>query len=106
MKNLDPTTAMSESGGARTSGYYSLAPQFNVYVEIIDKISGYLAWSEDNHVNKIDIYTNNEDYVKELVKIINNIWDGGIVAHLNLKKLEKKYKVRGEDIVNAWNTFL
>ena len=41
-----------------------------------------------------------------IIKSFNAQWDDGIVPHLNLKKLEKKYKVKGEDIVNAWNSFL
>jgi len=107
MKNLDSTTTSSESAlGARSSGYYYLAPQINVYVEIVDKISGYFAYSEDNHVNKIDIYTNNQDYIKAIVKGINDTWDGGILSHLNIKKIEKKFKVKGEDIIAAWNSFL
>lgn len=106
MKSVDPSSIMSESAGARSSGYYYLAPQINVYVEIADKISGYLAYSEDNHVCKIDIYTNNEDHVRTLIRSFNAQWDDGIVPHLNLKKLEKKYKVKGEDIINAWNSFL
>ena len=107
MKNLDSTTTIKETMlGGRSSGYYYLAPQINVYVEIVDKISGYFAYSEDNHVNKIDIYTNNEDYVKAIVKGINDIWDGGILSHLNIKKIEKKFKVKGEEIIKAWNSFL
>ena len=107
MKNLDSTTIASESAlGARSSGYYYLAPQIKVYVEILDQISGYFAHTEDNHVNKIDIYTDNQDYVKAIVKDINDIWDDGILSHLNIKKIEKKFKVKGEDIINAWNSFL
>ena len=107
MKNLDSTTAIKETMlGPRSSCYYYLAPQLNVYVEILDKISGYFAWSEANHVNKIDIYTNNQDYVKTIVKGINDIWDGGILSNLNIKKIEKKFKVKGEEIINAWNSFL
>ena len=107
MNNLDSTTTASESAlGARSSGYYYLAPQINVYVEIVDHISGYFAYSEDNHVNKIDIYTDNQEYVKEIVKGINDIWDDGILSNLNIKKIEKKFKVKGEEIINAWNSFL
>ena len=107
MKNLDSTTIASESAlGARSSGYYYLAPQINVYIEIVDQISGYFAYNEENHVNKIDIYTDNQDYVKAIVKGINDIWDDGILSHLNIKKIEKKFKVKGEDIINAWNSFL
>ncbi len=107
IKNLDSTATISEAMlGGRSSGYYYLAPQINLYVEILDKISGYFAYSEDNHVNKIDIYTNNQDYVKAIVKIINDLWDDGILSHLNTKKIEKTFKVKGEDIINAWNSFL
>jgi len=106
MKSLDPTTIMSESvTGVRSAGFYYLAPQLNVYVEIVDKMKGAYVYSEDNHVCKIDIHTNNEDYVKGLIKSFNDQWDNGIVANLNLKKLEQKFKVRGEDIVNAWNSW-
>lgn len=106
LKDLDPTTTMSEwTTGGRTSCFYFLAPQLDLYVEILDKIKGYYGWSEDNHVCKIDIYSNNEDFVKKMVKRFNDQWDDGIVSHLNLKKLEKKFKVKGEDIVNAWKSW-
>ena len=106
MMSVDPSTTTSESGKARSSSYYYLAPQLNLYVEIVDKLSGYFAYSEENHACKIDIYANNEDHVRIIIKSFNAQWDDGIVPHLNLKKLEKKYKVKGEDIVNAWNSFL
>ena len=106
MKSVDPSTTTSESAHARSSDYYYLAPQINLYVEVNDKLSGFFAYSEDNHVCKIDIYTNNEDHVRTIIRSFNAQWDDGIVPHLNLKKLEKKYKVKGEDIVNAWNSFL
>ena len=106
-KNIDPDNVISESSsGGRTSRYFYLAPQANVYVEIINKISGFSGWPEANHVNKIDIYTENLDFVKSIVKEINGIWEDGIVNHLKMEKLEKKFKVRREDIINAWNSFL
>ncbi|MFX1377650.1 MAG: hypothetical protein ACFFA4_01025 [Promethearchaeota archaeon] len=107
IKNIDPSAIISESTtGGRSAKFFYLAPQANVYIEILDKISGYVAYSTDNHVNKIDIYTENQDYVKAIVQGINNIWEDGIVNHLNLKKLSSKFKVKGEDILNAWNSFL
>ncbi|MFW9969898.1 MAG: hypothetical protein ACFFDF_06830 [Candidatus Odinarchaeota archaeon] len=107
IKNIDSSAIVSEStSGGRTAKFFYLAPQANVYVEILDKISGYLAYSTDNHVNKIDIYADNQDYVRAIVQGINNIWEDGIVNHLKLKKLQSKFKVRGEDIINAWSSFL
>jgi hypothetical protein len=107
IKNIDPSAIISESAtGGRSAKFFYLAPQANVYVEILDKISGYVAYSTGNHVNKIDIYTENQDYVKALVQNINKIWEDGTVNHLNLKKLSSKFKVKGDDILKAWNSFL
>ena len=41
-----------------------------------------------------------------LVKTLNGIWDDGMVPHLNIEKLEKKFKVKGVDIIQVWNSFL
>jgi hypothetical protein len=106
MKGIDSSAAMSESAGGRSSKYFYLAPELKTYVEIADKLSGAFAYSEENHACKIDIYTENEDYVRAIVKGINDIWDDGIIPHLNIKKLESKYKVSGEDIINAWKAFI
>ena len=106
MNSADTSAVMSESMGGRSSKYFFLASELKTYVELVDRLSGAFAYSEENHACKIDIYTNNEDHVRAIVKGINELWDDGIVAHLNLKKLESKYKVRGEDIINAWKTFI
>ncbi|MFW9881294.1 MAG: hypothetical protein ACFFG0_50160 [Candidatus Thorarchaeota archaeon] len=106
IKNIDPRNIISELFVIRGSRFFYLAPQAKVYVEILDKMSGLYAFSEDNHVDKIDIYTENQDYVKAIVKSIDSIWEDGIVNHLKLKKLESKFKVKGEDITNTWNSFL
>ncbi|MFW9818931.1 MAG: hypothetical protein ACFFE5_04925 [Candidatus Thorarchaeota archaeon] len=107
IKQVDPSSIISESTtGGRSAKFFYLAPQINVYIEILDKISGYLAYSTDNHVNKIDIYTDNQDYVKAIVQGINNIWEDGLINNLRYKKLRSKFKVREEDIANAWKSFL
>ena len=106
LKEADPSAIINESSGGRSSKYFYLAPSLNTYVELINKLSGAFSYAEDNHVCKIDIYTNNEDHVRAIVKGINEIWDDGIINHLVLRKLESKYKVRGEDIINAWKAFI
>ena len=108
MKSVDPSSKMDESfsGSGRSSGYYYIAPGINIYVEVADKTSGRNFRSEDNHVTKIDIYTNNEDQVRAIVKVINAIWDDGMVAHLNFNKFEKKFEVGKDDILSTWNSFL
>ena len=106
MNDIDSSNSMSEIARGRSYSFYYMAPELNIYVELVDKIGGGIAYNEANHAIKIDIYTNNEDYVRALVKGINGIWDDGIVPHLNIPKLEKKFKVKGEDIINALNSFL
>jgi len=108
MTSNDPSSKMDESmsGSGRSSGYYYIAPGINIYVEVADKTSGRNFRSEDNHVNKVDIYTNNEDHVRAIAKVINAIWDDGMVAHLNFEKFEKKFEVGKKDILSTWNAFL
>lgn len=106
MNSVDSSAAQSEKSGGRSSKYYNVAPALNLYVEIVDRLSGTFAYSEGNHVCKIDIYTNNEDHVRAIVKSINGIWDDGIIPHLNIKKLEKKFKIKGEGIINAWEAYI
>lgn len=83
-----------------------MSSQLGTYVELADKIAGAIAPNPGNHVTKIDIYTNNEEHVRTIVGNMNALWDDGIVPHLDLKKLEKKYKIGRDDIINAWNAFL
>ncbi|MDX1798110.1 MAG: hypothetical protein R3255_05635 [Candidatus Lokiarchaeia archaeon] len=108
MTKIDPSTKMSESGG-RTSQYHFLAPGLNLYVEVVSKMfakSRFTMYNADKQVSKFDIFTNNQDYVRTLVKGMNDIWEDGMVPHLNFEKLKKKFKVGKEDIINAWNSFL
>ncbi len=107
IKQVDSSAIISESTtGGRSAKFFYFAPQANIYIEILDKISGYLAYSTDNHVNKIDIFTENQDYVKAIVQGINNIWEDGLINNLRYKKLRSKFKVNEEDIANAWKAFL
>lgn len=93
MGRIDSSVAYSETTSGRSYKFYHLAPELKIYVEIFDKLHG-IAWDANKHVTKIDIYTTNEDYVRALAKTLNDIWDDGMVPHLNIKKLEKKFKVR------------
>ena len=88
--------------------YFSfiLAPQSGLYIEITSKITGFSAMSAENYVSQVDIYTENTDNVKTIVKILNDQWSDGMLNHIDLKKIEKKFKVNGNDVVNAINQFL
>jgi len=40
------------------------------------------------------------------VKILNDQWPDGMLNHMDLQKIEKKFKVKGNDVENAINEFL
>ena len=105
LESIDPSTQESESGGARNITFYLLSPQAGVYIEVDDKIAGTLD-IPGNHVYKMDIYGQKEDLVRQIVKIVNDQWKEGIIAHLDLKKIEKKFKISPDDVINSWNQFL
>ncbi|MBN1802349.1 MAG: hypothetical protein JW891_12635 [Candidatus Lokiarchaeota archaeon] len=103
---FDPATTESESGGGRNNTFMMLAPQAGIYIEIADKMAGYAVPNPGNHVFEMNIHTDKMDVVKEIVKIVNSRWEDGIVPHLDVKKIEKKFKVNGTEVINAWNQFL
>jgi len=105
LNSIDPSTQESETGGGRNITFYLLSPQAGLYIEVDDKIAGALD-IPSNHVYKMDIYGQNEDLVRQTVKILNDQWKEGIIAHLDLKKIEKKFKISSDEIINSWNQFL
>jgi len=105
LESIDPSTQESDAGGGRNVTFYLLSPQAGIYIEVDDKIAGALD-IPGNHVYKMDIYGQNEDLVRQVVKIINDQWKEGIIAHLDLKKIEKKFKISSDDVIKSWNQFL
>ena len=105
LESIDPSTQESESGGSRSSTFYLLSPQAGVYVEVEDKIAGALD-IPSNHVYKMDIYGKNEDSVRQIIKLFNDQWKEGIIAHLDLKKIEKKFNISPDEVTKSWNKFL
>jgi hypothetical protein len=107
MVKIDPSTIMSETQAtSKTFVFFHVAPNANLYVQVVFKMSGYMNFNAETHAAKIDIFTDNQDHPKAIVQGINKIWEDGIVNHLNLKRLGKKFKVSSEEILNAWNSFL
>jgi len=105
LESIDPSIQESDAGGGRNVTFYLLSPQAGVYIEVYDKIAGAFDIPR-NHVYKMDIYGKNEDLIRQIVKIVNDQWEDGIIAHLDMKKIEKKFKVSSNDVINSWNQFL
>ncbi|MHA1265238.1 MAG: hypothetical protein ACTSRS_08410 [Candidatus Helarchaeota archaeon] len=104
----DSTLLQGKSGGGRNSTYYYLAPQIHVYVELLDKTSGFAVVNPSNHAIQINIWTDNEDYVRGIANAVNSCWADadGILAHMDWKKIEKKYKVNRDDCIAEWKKWL
>ena len=105
LESIDPSTQESDAGGGRNVTFYLLSPQAGVYIEVDDRIAGALDITR-NHVYKMDIYGQNKDSIRQIVKMVNEQWKDGIIAHLDLKKIEKKFKISSEEVINSWNQFL
>ena len=104
--SFDPSCQRDDAGSARTVWSYILAPQGGAYIEVTSKIAGFSAMSADNYVSQVDVYTENVDIVKNVVKILNDQWPDGMFNHIDLKKIEKKFNVKGNEVVDAINQFL
>lgn len=105
--SIDSSTEQSElgTGGGRKITFYVLSPQAGLFIEMYDQIAGMIDIPA-NHVYKMDIYTQNVDLVKDIVKIVNEQWDDGILLNLDFDKIEKKFKISAEDVTNGWKQFL
>jgi hypothetical protein len=104
--SFDQSCQRDDTGSARVVWSFILAPQAGAYIEVTSKIAGFSAMSADNYVSQVDVYTENADIVKGVVKILNDQWSDGMFNHIDLKKIEKKFKVKGDEVVNAINQFL
>jgi len=106
MKLIDPSFVESSSGGARHSTYYCLAPQEKFYVEIVDKAAGFIVANSANHALQINIFSDNDEYIRGIANTVNQQWEDGILPNMVWEKIEKKYKIKREDAISTWNRFL
>ena len=83
LKPLDPSFVNEGSGGGRNHTYYYLAPQLELYVEVIDKVSGFPVPKPAGHSMQINIFCENDEYIRAIANVVNNIWEDGILDHIN-----------------------
>lgn len=95
VSTLDPSFVQSSSGGGRNNTYYYLAPQANLYVEVADKATGFALPNPANHAIQINIFSDNDEHIREIADAVNQQFADGILAHMDWKKTEKNSKSRG-----------
>lgn len=103
---LDPSLVQGRSGGGRNNTYYYLAPEVNLYVEVADKAAGFVVVNPANHAIQISIFCDNDEHVRGIANAVNQRFADGILAHMDWKKIEKKFKVKREDCIAAWKALL
>jgi len=102
----DSSFLQGRSGGGRNRTYYFLSQAKQIYMEVIDKASGFFIVDPSNHAFQVNIYCNEEQYIKEIAQILNNLFNNGILVHMDWKKIEGKYKVKADDCIAEWNKWL
>ena len=105
-KSIDPNFVQGRSGGGRNNSYYYLAPQARIYAEVFDRMVGFNVNVPENHLNEILIFSKYKAHLLNIVWRLEGIFPGGMLAHLDFIKIEKKFNVKKEDYISTWNTLL
>ena len=90
----------------KTRQYAYLAPEQRLYVEVLDRVVGRNATKNENHINKIDIYSDSEEHVRKIANFINEIFSPNILAWIVWEKLEKEFGVSQEKCTADWEALL
>ena len=99
-RNLnDPSFKHKIRASGRSWECYYLVPDSNLYIEGITKLAGMLAVNPGNSVSQIKIYSGTEEYPRIIARLVNNLFEEGMLAHMDWKKLEKKFKVKREECI-------
>jgi len=102
----DATVVMDHSGGGRSWSFYLLAQNAQLYAEIFIKMAGLAATNMSNLVVQINIYCNNDEYIRGIANAVNSLYEDGILAHLEFTKFEKTYKAKKDVIIAEWKNWL
>ncbi len=106
IKFQDPNFVQDRTGSVKDEVYYYLSQQAQIYVEVFHKVDGFNFRTPTNHLNKANIYCNNEEMIRAIAHAINNVFEDGMLAHMDWPKFEKKYKVQAEDCIAEWKKWL
>ena len=85
-----------------------LSTKENIYIETLGMVSGLGLFDTANLVFKISFWTENEDFIREFARLMNEQFQdvGGILPNIIWEKIEKRYKVTKEECLPTWEKFL
>jgi hypothetical protein len=105
----DSTLTIDKSGGGRNISFYILAPKAQIYVEALIDMKGAIvvkAVNTSNMAIQINIYSNNDEYIRGIANAVNILYEDGMLAHLEFNKFEEKFLVKQEDLIAEWEKWL
>ncbi|MFX1409103.1 MAG: hypothetical protein ACFFA6_02025 [Promethearchaeota archaeon] len=106
LRSVDGSTEEGKSKSSRKKQLYYLAPEIWVFVEIDARVAGFNAMKGTNHVLRINIYSENIEYVKGIAHAINNNFVGGILNQIDWEKIEKVFQIDREKEITVWKKVL
>ncbi|NVM30706.1 MAG: hypothetical protein HWN65_17835 [Candidatus Helarchaeota archaeon] len=101
----DPST-IEVMDGTKNLKFYYVAEKIKLYVEIFDKTAFWTVMNPAKHATQINMYCNNEEIVRGIANAVNQVFEDGILAHMDWKWIEKKWKVKREDCISVWKRLL
>lgn len=104
----DPDLVHDRSGGGRNNSFFYLSTKLQLFVQVTDKAAGFAVVNPSNHAIQIEIYCDNDEIIRGIAKAVNDVYadEGGMLAHMEWNKIEKKFKVKADDCIATWNSLL
>ncbi|MFX1275978.1 MAG: hypothetical protein ACFFBP_23050 [Promethearchaeota archaeon] len=106
LKYNDGSTVKELSRATRNKNVYILAPNIDVFVDIECHVKGMNIHKGSNHIIKIDIYSDDIEFIKGIANAIDNKFPRGILSHIKWDKMMKVFKVDKEHVIASWNAIL
>ena len=97
---------MGISRARRQKEVFILNKEIGIFVEINCRISGMKIRKGSNHILRINIYSDDEKYIKGIANAVNNHFAGGVLANIHWDKMKKVFKVDKEEVIASWNKIL
>ncbi|MFX0043368.1 MAG: hypothetical protein ACFE8L_10685 [Candidatus Hodarchaeota archaeon] len=106
LRSVDGSTEMGKSKPSRKKQIYYLAPEIWVFVEVDARVAGFNAMKGSNHILKINIYSDNNEYIKGIAHAINDNFASGVLNQINWEKVDKIFHIDKEKEIAAWKLIL
>ncbi|MFX1495677.1 MAG: hypothetical protein ACFFBZ_15440 [Promethearchaeota archaeon] len=106
LQSLDRGTEIAISRASRKKEIYILNSYIGVFVEVECRMSGANVRKGSNHILRINIYTDEEKYIKGIANAINDHFANGVLANINWDKMKKIFKIDRERVIASWEAIL